>query len=117
MLSVSFLSTFAYQLGYGIIVMLPILLIYLGTKGKGMGFGDVKLAFNMGFILSVWAGLTAIYLGFITGGIAGLYLIISRKKKLKSKIAFGPFLLFGLYMMLFFSKEITAYIQNYLGYY
>lgn len=115
--SISFLTAFGYQLLYGIIVLSPILLIFLITKGKGMGFGDVKLAFNMGFILGIWAGLAALYLGFITGGIAGLYLLLSRKKKMKSKIAFGPFLLLGLYLMLFFNKEILAFIQNYIGYY
>jgi prepilin signal peptidase PulO-like enzyme (type II secretory pathway) len=115
--SIGFLTAFGYQLGYGAIVFGPIFLIYAVTKGKGMGFGDVKLAFNMGFILGVWAGLTALYLGFISGGIAGLYLLLTRKKKMKSKIAFGPFLLLGLYIMLFFSKEILAFIQNYIGYY
>lgn len=115
--SISLLTAFGYQIGYGIIVLAPILLIYIVTKGKGMGFGDVKLAFNMGFILSLWGGLTALYLGFVSGGIAGLFLLLTKKKKLKSKIAFGPFLLLGLYLMLFFSKEILVFIQGYIGYY
>ncbi len=115
--SISFLSIFGYQIGYGLIVLLPILLIYLATRGRGMGFGDVKLAFNIGFILSIWAGLTALYLGFVTGGVAGLVLLLTRKKKLKSKIAFGPFLLLGLYLMLFYDTEIINFIQGYIGYY
>lgn len=40
---------FGYALIEGVIVMTPILFLYLLTKGRGMGFGDVKLALNIGF--------------------------------------------------------------------
>ncbi len=114
--SIGFLPTLGYQIGFGLIVMLPILLLYLITRGRGMGFGDVKLAFNMGFILSLWSGLLAIYLAFVIGGIAGLFLLVSKKRKLKSKIAFGPFLIIGFYVMLYFSKELYSGINTVYGF-
>jgi len=99
----------------GLIVLLPILLLYLLTKGRGMGFGDVKLAFNMGFFLGLKGGLVAIYAGFILGAISGIILLLMKKKKMKSKIAFGPFLVIGMFIILFFEKPIFSLIQRIYG--
>lgn len=63
------------------------------TKGKGMGFGDVKLGFLMGLVLGWQLLIVAIVLAFLTGAGVGVILILLNRKKLKSKIAFGPFLL------------------------
>lgn len=100
----------------GITVMLPILVIYLATKGKGMGFGDVKLAFIMGVLLGLKGGLMALYIAFITGAIYGLTLIILKKKKLKSKIAFGPFLVIGTVIVLFWAKDMFIIINKLYSY-
>jgi len=99
----------------GIIVMLPILLIYLSTKGRGMGFGDVELAFNMGFLLGIKGGLLAVYVGFILGAIVGVILLLLRKKGIKSRIAFGPFLVLGTIILLFFQEPIFALVAQLYG--
>jgi leader peptidase (prepilin peptidase)/N-methyltransferase len=101
--------------GSGIVVMLPILFLWLVTRGRGMGFGDVKLAFNIGFLLGIKGGLLAIYFGFITGGIIGIILLLARKKKLKSKIAFGPFLVLGILIMMFWQKQVFEIINKIYG--
>lgn len=97
----------------GVIVMLPILLIYLVTKGKGMGFADVKLAFIIGFFLQLIPGLYAIYFAFISGAIYGSFLIILKKKKMKDAIAFGPFLALGLALMIFFGTSIISFFAKF----
>jgi len=89
-------QTIVARIVAGIVVMLPILIIYLFTRGKGMGFGDVKLAFNMGILLGLKSGLLALYFGFIFGALYGIILIILKLKKMKSKVAFGPFLILGI---------------------
>ncbi len=94
-------------------VMIPILLVFLMTKGNGMGFGDVKLAFNIGFLLGIVAGMTALYIGFIAGAIVGVILIVMKRKKMKSTIAFGPFLVIGLLTMLFFQNEILTSMRGF----
>lgn len=99
----------------GLIVMLPILFLYLITRGRGMGFGDVKLAFNMGFLLGIKGGFVAIYLGFILGAFFGIVLLLMKKKKMKSKIAFGPFLVAGIVIVMFFEKPIFSLIQRIYG--
>lgn len=68
------------------------LMIYLLTRGRGMGFGDVYLSAFIGLILGFPRGLMAIYFAFVIGGLFGSVLLLLKKKKLKSRIAFGPFL-------------------------
>ncbi len=96
----------------GFIVAVPLLMIFLVTKGKGMGFGDVKLTFNMGIVLGLWNGLYALYIGFISGGIVGAIILLLRRGGLKSKIAFGPFLILGMYIMLFYWYEVSELLKK-----
>jgi len=56
------------------------LALYLFTKGKAMGFGDVKLALFMGLFLSWPNILVALSVAFGTGAIV-TYIIIPRKTK------------------------------------
>ena len=72
-----------------------LLVLYWLTKGKGMGMGDVKLAVFMGLWLG-WSRITvAFYAAFVTGAIVGGGLMLVKKLKRKSLIAFGPFLILG----------------------
>lgn len=83
-----------------------LLTIYLVTKGKGMGFGDVKLAFLMGLVLGFPKIIVAFYLAFLTGAFIGVILILGRKAKLKQKIAFGPFLSFSTLIAILWGEKI-----------
>lgn len=65
------------------------------SKGK-MGDGDIYLGVVMGLVLGWPQILVAFFLAFLTGASAGVILILLSKKKLKDKIAFGPFLLLGM---------------------
>lgn len=71
--------------------------LFFITRGKGLGFGDVKLGFLIGLVLG-WRQrvLVAVFLAFLTGALVGVMLIILGKKERKSAIAFGPFLLGGM---------------------
>lgn len=104
------------QVLYGAAVMAPLLLVFLMTKGRGMGFGDVKLAFVMGFLLGLLPGYLALYIGFVIGGIVGGILLLTKKGKRKSKIAFGPFLILGLYIILFFEQDVILFVSKIYGF-
>lgn len=75
---------------------------YYLTGGSGMGMGDVKLAFGIGAILPLAYALSALYIAFLTGGIISVILIILKKRTLKSAIAFGPFMIVGLILVLIY---------------
>lgn len=89
-------------------------LIWLITKGKGMGLGDVKLAFLMGLVLGFPKILVAFYLAFLTGAIIGVILILVKRAKLGQKIAFGPFLVSATIIAVLWGEKIVAFVQKLL---
>ncbi|MFA6016866.1 MAG: prepilin peptidase [Patescibacteria group bacterium] len=100
----------------GLIVSFPIFLIYFISRERAMGLGDVYLSAIMGFLLGWQAGFLALYIAFVTGAIYGLVVIIFKNKKLKSKIAFGPFLVIGTVTMLFWGEKILEMIKRMYGF-
>lgn len=82
--------------------------LYLITRKRGLGFGDVKLAFVMGFLLGYPGIVVALYAAFLSGAVIGLILILSKIKKLKSKLAFGPFLIWGIIVATLWSTQIIS---------
>jgi leader peptidase (prepilin peptidase)/N-methyltransferase len=60
----------------------------------GMGPGDVKMALFMGAVLGVSVVL-ALFLAFLVGAAAGVFLIATRRRGRKDQIPFGPYLAFG----------------------
>jgi prepilin signal peptidase PulO-like enzyme (type II secretory pathway) len=83
--------------------------LHFFTRGAGMGFGDVKLAAVLGFLLGYPGIIIALYAAFLTGAIVGVILMVRRKLKLKSRIAFGPFLLLGAAIAILWSNEILTW--------
>ncbi len=92
------------------------LAIFLITRGRGMGFGDVVLAFFMGVLLGFPGIVVALYVAFLTGTIVSLILILGGKKKFfGSTIPFGPFLILGTFISLFWGEMIVAFVLPYIG--
>jgi len=81
-------------------------LIYLLSKGRAMGFGDVKLAGALGVLVG-WPDIAlSLILAFITGGIYGSILILRKRKDMKDSIPFGPFIILGVTLVFFFGYYI-----------
>lgn len=80
--------------------------IFFISRGKWLGFGDVKLAFLIALFLSWPKILVALFAGFILGGIIGIGLIAIHKKTMKSQVPFGPFLVAGTFIAMFFGDWI-----------
>jgi len=82
------------------------------TRGKGMGMGDVKLAFPLGLLFG-WPDILIIaMMAFVIGGIYGLALIAGGKKTMKSAVPFGPFLVIASAVAFFWG---SALFQWYFG--
>jgi len=99
----------------GIGAALFFLLLILLTKGKGMGFGDVKIAAFMGVFLSWPNILIALLLAFFSGALIGLILIAIKKKGMKSEIPFGCFLAPATFVSLFWGEALVNWYFNILG--
>jgi leader peptidase (prepilin peptidase)/N-methyltransferase len=83
----------------------------------GMGFGDVKLAGLLGLFLGwlSWGSVVVATFGaFLLGGIAGLVLILARRVTRKSAIPFGPFMLAGAFVAVFFASTATNWYGHLL---
>ncbi|HDL75126.1 MAG TPA: prepilin peptidase [bacterium] len=91
------------------------LLIFLVSKGKWIGFGDVNLGFLMGFLLGWPNVLVALFGGFFIGAIIGVGQIFLGKKTLKSQIPFGPFLITGTFIALFWGEKIIQWYMSHLN--
>ena len=79
----------------GLVGMGVIGLIWLITKKKAMGSGDIGIATVLGLWLGYPKIINALWLAFVIGGIYGAYLLLAKKAKLKSTVPFGPFLIIG----------------------
>jgi len=76
------------------------------SKEKWMGMGDAFLVILLGLILGWPEMLLGLFLAFAVGAMYGIILIVADKKKMKSQVPFAPFLIFGSFVSLLFSKPI-----------
>jgi len=83
--------------------------IYLISKGKWLGFGDVKLVILLGLLLGWPKILLSLFLSFVIGGMIGIGLIVFSKQKLKSEVPFAPFLILGALIAFFLGKQIITW--------
>lgn len=88
------------------------MVLYLVTKGKGMGMGDVKYALFMGLILGGGKTVVAFYMAFIAGAIVGVYLLAVRRSKRDGKMPFGPYLIGATMVSWFIGDKIWLYVYN-----
>lgn len=95
----------------------PLFGLWYFSGGRWMGFGDVKLALGMGWLLGFTGGFAALFLAFILGAAASIPLLFfssslwermrssitprgvsqvpSLTYTIKSEVPFGPFLIAG----------------------
>ena len=86
---------------------------------SGMGFGDVKLAAVIGLYLG-WLGWGALAVGavsaFLLGGIFSVVLLLMRRVGRKTGIPFGPWMLAGAFVGIFFGTELAESYLLLLGF-
>jgi prepilin signal peptidase PulO-like enzyme (type II secretory pathway) len=87
-------------------------LIWFFSKGKWIGFGDVKLALFLGIFLGFPKVFLTLFVASLVGAIIGLGLVFFKNKKMNSELPFGPFLVFGALISFFFSEEIIKWYSN-----
>ena len=81
--------------------------IIIFTRGKGMGWGDFKLAGALGLIFGWPDILIAVMLSFVIGSIISVVLMLKRKKTMKDAVPFGPFLVIGAATVFFFGYQLA----------
>lgn len=84
------------------------------TKGKGMGFGDVKLIAPLALLLGWPQILVGLFLAFILGGVFASGLLLFKKKKFGQVIPFGPFLILGTLLSLIWGDPLLGWYLGWL---
>ena len=88
-------------------------IIYLASKGRLMGFGDVKLVFTIGLILGYPLGFFTIIAAIWSAALLGLGLILLKRATLKTALPFGSFLSAATIVFIIFANSIEEYINIY----
>ena len=107
-------SVLGFTIGGGILWLLAWLSPYLFGK-EGMGGGDIKLLAMVGAFLGWKPALLTIMIGSLTGSIIGISLIALHIIKRDDYIPFGPFLVLGALLSMFFAQPLLDWYQGLLG--
>jgi prepilin signal peptidase PulO-like enzyme (type II secretory pathway) len=102
-----------------LVLAFPFLLIFLISRGRWLGFGDVKYIAVIGFFLGIVEGLSAVILAFWIGAVFSVGVLMLKKIRshinlpmlsnnltIKSEIPFGPFLSAGILISFYFSLDL-----------
>ncbi len=96
--------------GIGIFTFFALQLIL--SKGKWIGGGDLRLGALIGFLLGWQIGIIALMIAYLLGSIVSIVLLMSKKATRKSAIPFGPFLVTGALLGVFYGNEILNWYLN-----
>jgi leader peptidase (prepilin peptidase)/N-methyltransferase len=107
-------SVLGLIVGGGILWLLAWLSPYLFGK-EGMGGGDIKLLAMVGAFLGWKPALLTIMIGSLTGSVIGISLIALRLIKRDDYIPFGPFLVLGALLSMFFAQPLLDWYQGLLA--
>lgn len=83
--------------------------------GRGMGWGDVKLSGVLGMYLGFlgWGVLVfGGFAGFLLGGIGGIVLILAGAARLRSKIPYGPYMVAGTFVAVFWGQSFVDWYRG-----
>jgi prepilin signal peptidase PulO-like enzyme (type II secretory pathway) len=85
------------------------------SKGRWIGFGDVKLAGALGLFFGFPEAPLIIYIATISGGILGAFLLSLGKAHRKTALPFGTLLALAGAVMIFFQEPILAVFKHYFS--
>lgn len=105
---------FAWSMAAALVVMLGFGFLWLITRGRGLGFGDVKLIFPLSLIVGWPVTIPMVMGAFVLGSVVGLVLIGSGKHRWKQPLPFGPFLIVSTCINLLWGHALVGWYLGYL---
>ena len=89
--------------------------LFIISRGRWIGFGDVKLGVFLGLLIPFPETLVLFFLAYLTGAVVGLLLIASRSKSLRSRLPFGTFLTFAAFVAMLYGNELVDWYFGLVG--
>ncbi len=91
-------------------------LLFYASRGRWIGFGDVRLGLITGTLLASPAkSFLMIFLASLLGLAAALPSMIAGKRQLSGKIPYGPFLIAATFICLLFSSGPIDWYKKFVG--
>lgn len=88
-------------------------LLYLVSRGRWIGLGDVKLGLAIGCLVPWWGGIVVLFLANLLGSLVAIPGLIRHLVKPNSQIAFGPYLIIATYSVVLFGwlvKRLVVFL-------
>lgn len=114
-----FPASYLSSLASGLVLALPFLIIFLVSRGRWLGFGDVKYIAVIGFLLGPVQGVSAVILSFWIGAAFSVIALSLQRIKthidlpllrsgltIKSEVPFGPFLSVGTVLSFYLNIDL-----------
>lgn len=94
----------------GFLIAVPFYLIYLFSKKKALGFGDIIVFFGVGYLSGFVFGVSIFLLSVWIGAAVSIILIYLNPKKYnrKSHIPFAPFIIIATVIVLLLNLDILG---------
>ncbi len=89
--------------------------LWLVTRGKGMGMGDVKFAVPLGLLFGWPDVLFLVVFAFVIGAVVGVIAILLKRKTMASSVPFGPFLAVASAIVFFWGVPMMTWYFHTLG--
>lgn len=92
------------------------LLQYAVSKGRWIGFGDVKFGVLLGISAGFSGSIVLLFLAYLCGAAVGIALIAAGRKRLSSRLPFGTFLSFSAIITLLYGRAIVDWYLGLIGF-
>lgn len=101
-----------YVIG-GCSVSLFLLLLFILSSGRAIGFGDVKLMAASGLVIGWKANILAFFLACILGSV--IHLIRMKVTKEERVLALGPYLAMGIFIAALWGEGLYGWYFHFMG--
>ncbi len=83
--------------------------IIIASRGR-MGLGDAVLMLGVGAFMGFRLTLLSLYIGFMSGGLVVIPLLLAKRVTRKTAVPLGPFLCAGMAFAMLFGEKILSYL-------
>jgi prepilin signal peptidase PulO-like enzyme (type II secretory pathway) len=90
-------------------------LLYLVSRGKWIGAGDVKLGLFLGLLVPYPQVLVLFFFAYFSGALVGVALLLLKAKKVQDRLPFGTFLTFAAFLAMLWGQDIINWYFRLIG--
>src|SRR5699024_2349105 len=97
-----------YDAIIGSVIAFSLIAFIILVSNGGMGAGDMKLLAILGIVLGLKKVLLTFFIATLFGSIIGAILLYTRKVHRKQPIPFGPYLIIGSIISIFYGDNLIS---------